>query len=125
MTSGVFLVTRAAAEGVRVWAVAIVVRVALGTNDIASVGIVMLLTLIYTFEGGMTAVIWTDVVQMFIYVGGTIVGFFTLLHLVPGGWTTVHATASAAGEFQVFDFPLSLTQTYNFWAAIIAGSVRM
>src|SRR5260370_6865047 len=71
ITSGVFLVTRAAAEGVRVWAVSIVIHVALGTSDIASVGIVMLLTLIYTFEGGMAAVIWTNVLQMFIYAGGT------------------------------------------------------
>src|SRR5258706_103258 len=70
ITAGVFLFTRAAAEGVRVWAVSIVVGVALGTSDILSIVIVMLLTMIYTFEGGMAAVIWTDVVQMFIYVGG-------------------------------------------------------
>jgi len=121
MTSGVFLVTRAAAEGVRVWAVAIVVRVALGTNDIASVGIVMLLTLIYTFEGGMAAVIWTDVVQMFIYVGGTIAGFLTLTHLVPGGWPAIHAAAASAGKLHVLDFSLNLYQKYTFWAGLIGG----
>src|SRR4051794_28422605 len=92
------------------------------TSVVASIGLVTLLTLIYTFEGGMTAVIWTDVVQMFIYVGGTIVGFFTLLHLVPGGWATIHDTASAAGKFQVFDFHLSLTKTFNFWAGVIGGT---
>src|SRR5260370_1601340 len=121
MTSGVFLVTRAAAEGVRVWAVAIVVGVALGTNDIASVGIVMLLTLIYTFEGGMAAVIWTDVVQMFIYVGGTIAGFLTLTHLVPGGWPAIHAAAASAGKLHVLDFSLNLYQKYTFWAGLIGG----
>lgn len=131
-TAGIFLVTRAVAEGVRVFAVSIVVNIALqrylldymspAMSVVASIGLVTLLTLIYTFEGGMTAVIWTDVVQMFIYVGGTVVGFFTLLHLVPGGWATVHTTASAAGKFQVFDFPLSLTKTYNFWAGIIGGT---
>src|SRR6266849_8268721 len=55
ITAGVFLFTRAAAEGVRVWAVSIVVGVALGTSDILSIVIVMLLTMIYTFEGGMAA----------------------------------------------------------------------
>ena len=121
ITSAVFLLTRAAAEGVRVWAVAIVVRVALGTNDIGSVAIVVALTLIYTFEGGMAAVIWTDVVQMFIYVGGTIAGFLTLTHLVPGGWPAIHQAAASAGKLQVFDFSFTLFKTYTFWAGMIGG----
>ena len=121
ITAGVFLLTRAAAEGVRVWAVAIVVGVALGTGEVASVAIVMALTLIYTFEGGLAAVIWTDVVQLLIYLGGTIVGFFVLLHLVPGGWPAIHSAAAAAGKFQVFDFSFRLSTTYTFWAGLIGG----
>jgi len=121
ITAGVFLVTRAAAEGVRVWAVAIVVGIALGTSQIGSIAIVLLLTLIYTFEGGMAAVIWTDVVQLIIYVSGTIVGFFTLVHLVPGGWTAIHSAAAAAGKFQVFDFGFSFFKTYTFWAGLVGG----
>jgi solute:Na+ symporter, SSS family len=121
ITAGVFLLTRAAAEGVRVWAVAIVVGIALGTSEIGSVAIVMLLTLIYTFEGGMAAVIWTDVVQLLIYVSGTVVGMFTLMHLVPGGWPAVHSAAAAAGKLQVFDFGFSLFKTYTFWAGLIGG----
>src|SRR5271167_2186825 len=112
LTAGLFLVTRAAAEGVRVFAVAIVVGIALGPllgkhsafqRDVLSIGIVTLLTLVYTFEGGLAAVIWTDVVQLFIYVGGTLIGFFTILHLVPGGWATVQSIAGSAGKFRVFD----------------------
>ncbi len=121
ITAGVFLATRAAAEGVRVWAVAIVIHIALGTGDVSSVAIVLLLTLIYTFEGGMAAVIWTDVVQLAIYIGGTIIGFITLLHLVPGGWTAIHATAAAAGKLQVFDFSFTLHKTFTFWAGLIGG----
>lgn len=121
ITAAVFLATRAAAEGVRVWAVAIVISIALGTGEIASVAIVMALTLIYTFEGGMAAVIWTDVVQLAIYIGGTIIGFFTLLHLVPGGWPAIQAAASAAGKMQVFDFSLTFFKTYTFWAGVIGG----
>jgi solute:Na+ symporter, SSS family len=121
ITSGVFLITRAAAEGVRVWAVSIVVAIALGTGDIWSVAIVMLLTLIYTFEGGMAAVIWTDVVQMCIYIGGTMAGLITLTHLVPGGWPAIHGAASEAGKLQVFDFALGFYQKYTFWAGLIGG----
>ena len=63
VTAGLFLLTRAAAEGVRVLAVSIVVGIAIGTRDVLSIAIITLLTLAYTFEGGMAAVIWTDVVR--------------------------------------------------------------
>jgi SSS family transporter len=122
LTAGLFLVTRAAAEGVRVFAISIVIGIAIGTNDIASIGIITALTLIYTFEGGMAAVIWTDVVQMAIYVGGTIVGFFTILHLVPGGWPAIHATAAGAGRLHIFDFSTSLLTTYTFWSGVVGGT---
>ena len=64
LTASIFLVTRALAEGVRVFAVSLVVSIVLGTGEIASIVLITALTLFYTFEGGMTAVIWTDVVQM-------------------------------------------------------------
>src|SRR5947209_9345361 len=121
ITATVFLITRAAAEGVRVWAIAIVIGVVLGTGEVASVAIVLALTLVYTFEGGLAAVIWTDVVQLFIYVAGTIVGFFVLLHLVPGGWPAIHSAAAAAGKMQVLDFTFSLSKTFTFWAGLIGG----
>src|SRR5215813_8335180 len=104
LTAGLFLITRAAAEGVRVYAVSIVVAIALGTGEIPSIALITALTLIYTFEGGLAAVIWTDVVQTAIYVAGTLVGVFTIAHLVPGGWTAIHDLAAAAGRLQVFNF---------------------
>jgi len=123
LTAGLFLLTRAAAEGVRVFAISIVIGIAIGTtNDIVPIAIITVLTLIYTFEGGMTAVIWTDVVQMAIYVGGTVVGFITILHLVPGGWPAIHAAAVSAGKFNVFDFSHSLFTTYTFWSGIVGGT---
>lgn len=122
LTAGLFLVTRAVAEGVRVYAIAIVVGIVIGTGDIASIAIITLLTLIYTFEGGMRAVIWTDVVQMVIYIGGTIVGFFVLLQLIPGGWPVVEAVATAGRKFQMFDFSFDLSKNYSFWAGIIGGT---
>lgn len=131
VTAGMFLVTRAAAEGVRVFAVAIVVRVALGSlltamsdyqRDISAIAIVTLLTLAYTFEGGMAAVIWTDVIQLAIYIAGTIVGFFTLLHLVPGGWQTIHMVATHAGKFRMIDMSWSFSSTYTLWSGVIGGA---
>ena len=122
LTAGLFLVTRAAAEGVRVYAVSIVVAIALGTGEIASIAIITALTLVYTFEGGLAAVIWTDVVQTVIYVGGTLVGLFTILHLVPGGWPAIHGLADSAGKLRVFDFSLDFWKPYTFWAGLIGGS---
>jgi solute:Na+ symporter, SSS family len=122
LTAGLFLLTRAAAEGVRVYAVSIVVAIALGTGEVASIAIITGLTLIYTFEGGLAAVIWTDVVQTAIYVGGTLVGLVTILHLVPGGWSTIHAAAATAGKLQVFDFTLTPWLPYTFWAGVIGGT---
>ena len=131
LTAGMFLVTRAAAEGVRVFAVAIVVRVALGNlltgmsdlqRDICAIAVVTILTLAYTFEGGMAAVIWTDVLQLAIYVTGTIIAFFTILHAIPGGWPTVHAIALDSQKFRVFDWSWSMTETYTFWSGVIGGT---
>lgn len=122
LTAGLFLVTRAGAEGVRVYAVSIVVAIALGTGEITSIAIITVLTLIYTFEGGLAAVIWTDVVQTFIYIGGTLVGVFTILHLVPGGWTAIQHLAANAGKFQMFDFSLNFWKPYTFWAGLIGGT---
>lgn len=122
LTAGLFLLTRAAAEGVRVYAVSIVVSIALGTGQIASIAIITALTLIYTFEGGLAAVIWTDVVQTAIYVGGTLIGLMTIAHLVPGGRSAIHSAAAAAGKLQVFDFTPTLWKPYTFWSGVIGGT---
>jgi SSS family transporter len=131
LTAGVFLVTRAAAEGVRVFAVAIVVRVALGglltgvsdfERDLVAIAIVTVLTLLYTLKGGLKAAIWTDVMQQTVYVAGTIVGLVTILHLVPGGWTTVREMAGAAGKFRVLDFTCDWTTKYSLWSGVIGGT---
>src|SRR5947209_478612 len=122
LTAGLFLLTRAAAEGVRVYAVAIVVTIALGTGEIASIAIITALTVLYTFEGGLTAVIWTDVVQTIIYVGGTLVGLFTILHLVPGGWPAIHSLADNMGKLRVFDFSPDFWKPYTFWAGVLGGA---
>lgn len=126
LTAGSFLVLRALAEGVRVFAISIVVSIVLGTGEIASIVVIVCLTLFYTFEGGMTAVIWTDVVQMFLYISGAVLSFFVILRHIPGGWDHVLAVAVPAGKFQVFDFGFALTRQffstpYSFWAGVLGG----
>src|SRR5260370_37371417 len=70
----------------------------------------------------MAAVIWTDVVQMVIYIGGTFVAIYTLGAHVPGGWSQIHEVAAAAGKFHLFHFAFNLTQSYTFWAGVLGGT---
>jgi len=120
-----FLVTRVLAEGVRIAAIALVVTAALGTAQRASIVLIMALVLIYTWEGGMKAVIWTDVVQFLLYFTGAIVAFFLLLHRIPGGWDAVVQAAAPAHKFRVLDFSFSFTdpsKVYTFWSGLIGGT---
>jgi Na+/proline symporter len=131
LTAGLFLLTRAAADGVRVFAIAIVVGIALSGllhgysdlgRDVTAIAIVIILTLLYTFKGGMATVIWTDVVQLSVYLTGTVIGLFTIAHLVPGGWHAAYAMAAAAGKFHVFYFGWNFYAKYTFWSGVIGGA---
>ncbi len=119
--SAIFLVTRALAEGVRVFAISIVVSIVLKTGGALSIVVIMLLTLFYTFEGGMTAVIWTDVVQMGMYVTGAAVSLVVLAGQIPGGLGHALQVASDAGKLRVFDFAWSWAKPYTIWAGLIGG----
>lgn len=126
LSASIFLVVRALAEGVRVFAISLVVSIVLGTNELWSIILIVALTLLYTFEGGMTAVIWTDVIQMSLYVVGAVVSFFVILGHIPGGWAHVLAVAGPAGKFHLFDFRFAWTagffsRSYTFWAGLAGG----
>lgn len=126
LTAGIFLLLRALAEGVRVVAISLVISIILGTGEKTSIIVILCLTLFYTYEGGMTAVIWTDVIQMFLYVAGALLSFVIILREIPGGWGHVAALAGPLGKFQVFDFRLAppaefFTRTYSFWAGVLGG----
>ena len=127
LTAAAFLVLRALAEGVRVFAVSIVISIVLGAGETASIAVILCLTLFYTYEGGLTAVIWTDVVQMLLYVAGAIVSLVLLLHQIPGGWGHVAAVAGPLGKLQIFDFRVAapavfFARTYSFWAGVLGGT---
>lgn len=123
VAASTFLITRAIAEGVRVSAIALVVSVVLGTSEHLAIVIVIALTILYTFEGGMTAVIWTDVAQLLLYLTGSAVTFWILLHRIPGGWTEVAQVAAAGGhKLQFLDFSFNLATKYTFWSGLIGGA---
>jgi solute:Na+ symporter, SSS family len=118
-----FLTTRTLAEGVRVSAIALVVSVALGTSERLAVFIVIALTVLYTFEGGMKAVIWTDVTQFLLYLTGSIVTLGLLLYRIPGGWNEVTQVAALNGnKLQFLDFSWNLASKYTFWSGLIGGA---
>ena len=127
--ASLFLIMRALAEGVRIYAASIVLTAVLGTSlpnfpnlTLWSIVIVGVLTLVYTFEGGIAAVIWTDLIQLIIYIGGSLVAAYMLLSLVPGGWNEIYAQGAAAGKFQLFSFDLSLNLPFTFWAGLFGGT---
>ena len=132
LAAGLFLVTRLFADAVRLWAIAIVVQLVLpritgmitGTEmpvaELTAVLAVMGLTLIYTFLGGMKAVIWTDVVQFLIFFGGGFVAFWSLLQQIPGGASTLVATYY--DKLLPVNFSFSWEEPYTFWAGIIGGT---
>jgi len=127
--ASLFVVMRALADGVRVYAASLVVAAILGSSLPGlphlwfwSILLVGLLTLIYTFEGGIAAVIWTDLIQLVIYVAGSLLAAWLLLQAVPGGWPTIVADAATAGKFQWLSFSWDLTVPFTFWAGLVGGT---
>ena len=126
LTAGLFLVLRALAEGVRVFAISIVISIVFGAGETASIAAILCLTLFYTYEGGMKAVIWTDVAQMALYIGGAVLSLAAILHQIPGGWAQVISLAAPLGKLRVLDFRLGppaafFARNYSFWAGILGG----
>jgi len=129
VAASMFLVMRALAEGVRVFAASLVLSAVLKSSFqgiphlwLWSIVIVGVLTLVYTFEGGIAAVIWTDLIQFVIYVGGSVLAAYELVHLTPGGWSGIMSVARAAGKLQVFSFTWDVTVPFTFWAGLIGGT---
>jgi SSS family transporter len=123
LTAGLFLLTRALAEGVRVFAISIVIEVIFHTGVLTSVVIITALTLFYTYRGGFTAVIWTDVIQLCIYLSGTALALILALQAVPGGWGEVVRLAAVSGhKLAVFNFDFNWHDSYLFWSGLIGGT---
>ena len=121
IAAAIFLVTRTLADGVRLFATALVIAVV--TQVPVTVAIVHLgaAMIVYTTRGGVSAVIWTDVVQMFVYVAGALVVFFALLQQIDGGWSAVVAAGERGRQVPGLRLHLDPTRVYTFWAGLLGG----
>src|SRR6186713_270101 len=117
----IFVVTRTLADGVRLFATALVISVVTAVPVPWTIILLGAAMIVYTVRGGVAAVIWTDVVQMFIYVAGALVIFFALLSRMPDGWQTVVTAGDALDKFRVFDFSTDPHKVYTFWAGLFGG----
>ncbi|MDP3580855.1 MAG: sodium:solute symporter, partial [Ignavibacteria bacterium] len=99
----VFLFTRLAADGVRLFATAIPLKLMIDIGYPEAIVMMAIVALVYTYTGGVKGVIWVDVIQMFTYLGGAILAGIYLLNLIPGGWGTVVSSASATGKLSIFN----------------------
>ncbi len=121
--STLFLVTRTLADGLRLFLAAIVLDIITGWGIVAAIVAVEAATIVYTYLGGVKAVIWADVLQFTVYIIGALIALYVLIGKLPGGWDQLVTTASDAGKFKVFDFSFSLARPYTFWAGLIGGMV--
>jgi SSS family transporter len=121
LSAGLFLVTRSLADGIRLFATSLVISVVTGVPTAWSTLVVGVLMIVYTVRGGASAVIWTDVVQMFVYAAGAGIVAWSLLDRIPGGWDEVVRLGSAAGKFAVLDLSLSPSAVYTLWTGLFGG----
>jgi solute:Na+ symporter, SSS family len=123
VSAAIFLLYRTLGDGIRLHAAALVLSVAAGIPEwwcIVALGVAMIL---YTEEGGVVATIWTDCIQMFVYLAGAIVCLVAVIHRLPeGGVGAAMAAASAAGKLALFDFSVDFRVPFTFWAGLVGGT---
>jgi solute:Na+ symporter, SSS family len=124
----VFLFTRTAADGVRLFATAIPLKLMLNINYPVAISIIAFVSLVYTYTGGVKGIIWVDVVQMFIYLGGAILAGIFILHLLPDGWSTVINASAAGHKFSIINMGFGngisgfFSQPYTLIGGLVGGA---
>jgi SSS family transporter len=121
LSAVIFLVTRSLADGIRLFATALVIAVVTNVPVTWVVIILGAAMIVYTVRGGVSAVIWTDVVQMFVYIAGAAAVAVSLLNRIPGGWTEIVTAGRAAGKFVVLDASFDPARAYTLWAGVLGG----
>jgi SSS family solute:Na+ symporter len=119
--SAMFIITRSLADGLRLFLSAIVLQEMTGIPIHWAVVAMGVATIVYTFFGGIRAVLVTDLVQFVIYIGGAIVALILIIQKLPGGWDQLIAVGEAAGKLRVFDLAFDWSQPYGLWAGLIGG----
>ena len=120
--SGIFMLTRALADGVRLFATAIPLALITGWSYPASIVAIGVLTLIYTYYGGIRSVVWVDALQMLVYTGGALAALWVLLAGVPGGLEGLWSQGEAAGKLQFLRLGWDAAEPYTLWAGLLGGA---
>jgi len=120
-SAAIFLMYRTLGDGIRLHAAALVVSVAAGVAEWWCILVLGAAMILYTEEGGVTATIWTDTIQMFVYLAGAVVCLVAVIQLLPDGVAGALAAARAAGKLQVIDTSFDRTRPFTLWAGIIGG----
>lgn len=127
LTSIVFMVTRGLADSVRVFATAIPIALILGATIPqawamrGAVIILGILTVIYTYRGGMKAVVWTEILQASIYIFGGLSAVVLLGQGVDGGWGEILSRAGAAGKLHGIDWYTGIDRPHTVFAGLLGG----
>ena len=125
MAGGLFLLSETLAAGVRVYVVCIPIQLLLGIQILPAIVLFVSLSLLYTYVGGVKAVIWTDAVQFGLFLAG---GLFTLLYipqLFDGGFKEVFSVAARQGKLDWLNTHFSLAKPFNIWMGVIGGTVMV
>src|SRR4026209_315008 len=130
VAASLFVIMRNIADGIRLLLTAIVLAAVYTsfqpsanaeTIIIASVVLIGMAMIVFTYFGGMEAVIWVEVIQLGIYIVGAIAAAVVLVSSIDGGLSAAVASASQFGKFSVFDFSFNPGKIYTFWAGLIGG----
>jgi SSS family transporter len=121
--SVLFLVGRSLGDGLRLFLAATVLQHLTGWSTGTAIVSVAAITVVYTFIGGLRAVIWTDVIQFSVYIAGAVVALLILVSKLPRGWSELFQTAHAGDKLRLLDFSLTLTRPFTFWAGLFGGMV--
>jgi solute:Na+ symporter, SSS family len=121
VASALFLVTRTLADGLRLYLTAVVVNKVTDLDLSTCVVATGVLTIGYTFFGGMKSVIWTDCLQFVTYLAGAIISAVVILQALPDGWSEYTSFAAAHQKFRLFDLSFDLTQPFTLWSGVIGG----
>ncbi len=122
VASGLFLITRTIADGLRLFLTALLIQYVGFSIELAIV-FVGVVTIVYTYLGGMKAVIWTDLIQFVIKITGAALAGVFVLRLLPGGWDQLVAIGEANSKFKMFEFGFDYTSSANIWASVLGGAV--
>jgi SSS family solute:Na+ symporter len=118
----VFLATRVLADGVRIFATAIPLALMARIPVWQSIVAIGVFTLLYSYYGGLRAVVWVDVAQMFIYVVGGLAVLYVLMVLMPGGWDGFVREASAMGKLRVLHLDGGFANANWLFTGLVGGA---